>query len=172
MNTSGSLKSELNAKGWRFTSQREVILQLFENLPQGSHLSAEEVHELLALREERISLSTIYRTLKLMTRMKILRELELAEVHKHYELNTNSQMNHHHTVCIQCNMTIEFEDSSVMKQALKQVQKAGLDMLDCQLTIHTVCPEAIRKGWPAMLPNDWVCARAIQQNEKAKSEIK
>ena len=82
-----SLKAELNEKGWRLTPQRETILQVFQNLPKGNHLSAEDLYNLLQGEGEMISLSTIYRTLKLMARMGILRELELAEGHKHYEVN-------------------------------------------------------------------------------------
>jgi Fur family transcriptional regulator, ferric uptake regulator len=164
MYTSNSLKAELNAKGWRLTPQREIILQVFQNLSRGKHLSAEDVYELLTKRGENISLSTIYRTLKLMSRMGILRELELAEVHKHYELNTTSLHHHHHMVCAQCNMTVEFENNSILKQALKQVEKSGLELIDCQLTIYTICQEAIRKGWPAIMPSDWICANALKAN--------
>ncbi len=166
MYTANSLKAELNSKGWRLTPQREVILEVFQNLPQGKHLSAEELFTVLEKRQEGISLSTIYRTLKLMTRMGILRELELAEVHKHYELNTSSPNNHHHhMVCAQCNMTIEFENSSILKQATKQVEKSGLELIDCQLTIYTICPEAVRKGWPAVVSHDWLCSRAQRAAE-------
>jgi Fur family ferric uptake transcriptional regulator len=101
--TAASLKAELNARGWRLTPQREKILHFFQNLPRGNHLSAEELHELLEQRGEGISLSTIYRSVKLMSRMGILRELELAEGHKHYELNQPYPHQHHHLVCIQCN---------------------------------------------------------------------
>ncbi len=160
MYSSDSLKSELNIKGLRFTREREMILHLFQNLEQGNHLSAEDVYGLLSKQRERISLSTIYRTLKLMTRMGILRELELAESHKYYELNTNAQNYHHHAVCAQCGMTMEFENSSIVKHALKQLDKAGLELIDCQLTIYAICPEAKRRGWPAMLPSTWVCSRA------------
>jgi len=106
--TASSLKAELNARGWRLTPQREKILHVFQNLPKGNHLSAEELQELLDKRGEGISLSTIYRSVKLMSRMGILRELELAEGHKHYELNQPYPHHHHHLVCIQCNKTIEF----------------------------------------------------------------
>ena len=118
MYNANSLKAELNAKGWRLTPQREVILQIFQNLPRGKHLSADDLSKLLEKRGEEISLSTIYRTLKLMTRMGLLRELELAEIHKHYELNITSPNHHHHIVCAQCNMTIEFDNSTILKQAL------------------------------------------------------
>ena len=155
-----SFKSELNGKGWRLTPQREKILYLFESLPRGEHLSAEDLHIRLRKNGEAISLSTIYRTAKIMARMGILRELELAEGHKHYELNTASPHHHHHIVCIQCNRTIEFEHDGIVKQGIKQAEKAGLHLIDCQLTLHAICPEAIRRGYPA-LPADWMCAIAI-----------
>ena len=115
--TANSLKSELNSRGWRLTPQREKILHVFQNLPEGNHLSAEELYELLENRKEGISLSTIYRSVKLMSRMGILRELELAEGHKHYELH---QAHHHHIVCVQCNRTIEFNNSHGMAIGLAQ----------------------------------------------------
>ena len=79
--TTGSLKAELNDRGWRLTPQRETILHIFQELPQGEHLSAEDLYYRLESNGEGISLSTIYRTLKLMSRMGILRELELGEGH-------------------------------------------------------------------------------------------
>ncbi|NEO41147.1 MAG: transcriptional repressor [Moorea sp. SIOASIH] len=163
--TAASLKAELNARGWRMTPQRETILHVFQNLPRGTHLSAEELHELLDQRGEGISLSTIYRSVKLMSRMGILRELELAEGHKHYELNQPFPHHHHHLVCIQCNQTVEFKNDSILKQGMRQVEKEGLQLIDCQLTIHTICPEALRMGWPSALPSNWRCSRSIAMGE-------
>ncbi|MBD2185836.1 transcriptional repressor [Planktothrix sp. FACHB-1355] len=167
--TPNSFKAELNEKGWRLTPQRETILQVFQQLPNGNHLSAEDLHHLLQSKGEQISLSTIYRTLKLMVRMGILRELELAEGHKHYELNQPYPHHHHHLVCIQCNKTIEFKNDSILKMALKQCEKAGLHLLDCQLTIHTICPEALRQGWPSLLPSSWSCLRAFSSSTSSPS---
>ena len=119
--TASSLKAELNSRGWRMTPQREKILHVFQNLSKGNHLSAEELHGLLEKKGESISLSTIYRSVKLMARMGILRELELAEGHKHYELNQPYPHHHHHVVCIQCNNTIEFRDDTIFKAQFKTV---------------------------------------------------
>ena len=96
-----SLKSELNQRGWRLTPQRETILQVLQRLPQGKHLSAEEIYNLLLHQQEQISLSTVYRTLHLLTKVGILRELELAEGHKQYEISAPSLYKHHHLVCLQ-----------------------------------------------------------------------
>lgn len=147
--TTTSLKAELNERGWRMTPQREVILTIFQNLERGKHLSAEELHNLLQEKEDPISLSTIYRTLKLMARMGILRELELAEGHKHYEINQPHPYHHHHLICVRCNKTIEFKSESVLKTGAKVAQKEGYHLLDCQLTIHAVCPTCQRSLFPA-----------------------
>ncbi|MDY6781164.1 MAG: transcriptional repressor [Cyanobacteriota bacterium] len=161
--TAASLKAELNSRGWRLTPQREKILHVFQNLPRGNHLSAEELYNLLDQRQEAISLSTIYRSVKLMARMGILRELELAEGHKHYELNQPYPHHHHHLVCIQCNKTVEFKNDSILKQSLKQAEKEGVQLIDCQLTVMTICPEALRMGWPSALPSNWSCTRVLSE---------
>ena len=146
---SASLKAELNGHGWRLTPQRETILQIFQDLPQGEHLSAEDLHQRLEHDGGGISLSTIYRTLKLMARMGILRELELGEGHKHYEINQPYPHHHHHLICIRCNMTIEFKNDSILKIGTKTAQKEGYQLLDCQLTIHAICPRCQRALIPA-----------------------
>lgn len=148
MYTPTSLKAELNSRGWRMTPQREVILSVFQDLPEGKHLSAEDLYQLLQEREEGISLATIYRTLKLMARMGILRELELAEGHKHYEINQPSPHHHHHLICVRCNKTIEFKNDSILRAGVKAADKNGYHLLDCQLTIHAVCPTCQRSLMP------------------------
>ena len=167
--TRDSFKSELNEKGWRLTPQREKILQVFETLPRGEHLSAEDLYNRLKKEGAGISLSTVYRTAKIMARMGLLRELELAEGHKHYESNTASPHHHHHLVCVQCNRTIEFDNDSIIKQGIKQAAKSGLHLIDCQLTLHTICPEALRRGYPA-LPDDWMCIHAIAAMPQPQEE--
>lgn len=142
--TEDSLKAELNAKGLRMTPQREIILQTFQNLPAGEHLSAEDLKERLHKQGSDISLSTIYRTVKLMARMGILRELELTEGHKHYEINNPSPHHHHHLVCIKTNQVIEFKQSSILNISQKIAEKYGFKLLDCQLTIIGISPEGQR----------------------------
>lgn len=146
--TAGSLKAELNERGWRLTPQRETILNVFQHLPRGQHLSAEDLYEQLHDEGESISLSTIYRTLKLMARMGILRELELAEGHKHYELNQPYPHHHDHLICVRCNKTIEFKNDSILKIGTRTAKKEGYHLLDCQLTIHAVCPSCQRSLIP------------------------
>lgn len=130
------------------TPQRETMLKTFQNLPEGTHLSAEDLCDLLDKAGEPISLSTIYRNLKLMARMGILRELELAEGQKRYEINQPAPHHHHHLICVRCNKTIEFKNDSVLKVGAKTADRSGYHLLDCQLLIHGICPPCQRSIVP------------------------
>ncbi|MEM9090929.1 MAG: Fur family transcriptional regulator [Cyanobacteria bacterium P01_F01_bin.53] len=133
-----ALKDELNARGYRSTPQRKKVLSIFMELAQGEHLSAEDLHNLLENAGERISLSTVYRTLHLMVYMGVLRELELAEGHKHYELNRPLK-DHHHIVCVYCNATLEFAEHSITQIGERTAKTSGYHVLDCQLTLYGIC---------------------------------
>ncbi len=142
--SSEAFKAELNAKGWRMTPQRQRILDTFRNLPEGQHLSAEDLYYRLQELGEDISLSTIYRTVKLMARMGILRELDLTEGHKHYELNQPRPHHHHHLVCVKTDKVIEFKNDAILTISQKVADKYGFKVLDCQLTIVGISPEGQR----------------------------
>jgi len=138
------LQTALHHQGLRMTPQRSLIMTLFQQLPKGEHLSAEDVYQRLVNEQTPLSLSTIYRTLHLMSKMGILRELELAEDHRHYELNALDGKRHHHLVCIACTKTIEFESNSIQKIGEKVAKGSEFSLLDCQLVIHALCPACQR----------------------------
>jgi Fur family ferric uptake transcriptional regulator len=83
-----------------------------------------------------------------MARMGILRELELAEGQKRYEINQPAPHHHHHLICVRCNKTIEFKNDSVLKVGAKTADKSGYHLLDCQLLIHGICPTCQRSIVP------------------------
>ena len=148
-----ALKDELNNRGYRSTAQRQKVLSMFMALPQGEHLSAEDLHAMLlkndlgeaASVENQISLSTVYRTLHLMVSIGLLRVLELAEGHKHYELSRPLR-DHHHLVCLSCNQTLEFSEGSIADIGEKTAKNAGYQVLDCQLTLYGICTSCAVKN--------------------------
>jgi Fur family transcriptional regulator, ferric uptake regulator len=160
MYTLDSLKSKLNAQGYRLTPQRLLIVQVFQNLPTIHPLTVEELHRLIIERGEKMNLSTVYRNLKFMTRIGIVREVKLAQIRKYYELNT-AFCEHHHLVCVQCHQTIKFINSSIIQTGLREANKHGMQMLDCQLILHTICFEALQMGWPRCVSSDWRCSRSV-----------
>lgn len=137
--TAENVFQNLRSKGLRVTPQREKILQIFMDLKEGTHLSAEDLFKVLNDKNENISLATTYRTLKMLSQFGYLRELDFAEGHKHYELNQDKKP-HHHIICLNCNKTIEFEDELVNQIGYRIAQEKGLDLVDIQFKIYAVCP--------------------------------
>ncbi|MGF1536849.1 MAG: Fur family transcriptional regulator [Elainellaceae cyanobacterium] len=136
---SETLKLLLRQGGFRLTNQRKKILEIFNNAPSGYHISAEEIYQNLS-RKDRIGISTIYRMLHLMVDLGLLRELDLSEDRKYYELNMPFVNHHHHLVCTQCGFVEEFEEDLITKVGMKEAQSRDFLLLDCQFTVHAICP--------------------------------
>tara|TARA_Y100001933_G_scaffold176018_1_gene174483 strand:+ start:157 stop:603 length:447 start_codon:yes stop_codon:yes gene_type:complete len=133
----------LHQKGKRLTPQRLKVLNLFENIGSGNHLSAEEVHgELIAL-NSKVSLATVYRTLRLLVQMGFLHELELSEGGHRYELYSNDFPNHHHLICIRCGRTEEFENEKVLEAGKIAAEKIGFKLIESSLNVRAICPNCL-----------------------------
>lgn len=130
----------LRKRGHRITAQRETILQIFREQPHGNHLSAEELHSKLVDRGTNVSLATAYRTLKLLSSLGLLRELDFAEGHKHYELKQDS-VPHQHIICIDCSTTLEFEDHFLEEAGQKIGARHNFEVIDAQFKIFGRCPK-------------------------------
>lgn len=137
--TREELTESLRQRGLRLTPQRETILDLFFELPEGEHLSAEELQHLLEKKHSDISLATSYRTLKLLASMGVLRELDFAEDHKHYELARNPLAPHHHIICVDCGTTDEFESDEIIRLAQEIAKEKGIELIDVQFKLFANC---------------------------------
>ena len=96
---------EILGKEQRTTAQR---LLLFELMRQGEgHLDADELYRRARERQPRLSLSTVYRTLKLFKGLGVVEERHFTEAHHHYEVRSSAE--HHHLLCLGCGKVVEFE---------------------------------------------------------------
>lgn len=134
------LRSSLHDRGQRLTPQRQLVLSLFERIGEGSHLGAEEVHQRLLQGGERVSLATVYRTLRLLNTMGLLQELELPEGGRRFELASDTHRNHHHLVCVRCGRTEEFESPAVLAAGEEAAANHVFLLLECVLNVRGLCP--------------------------------
>ncbi|MGE0200306.1 MAG: Fur family transcriptional regulator [Candidatus Melainabacteria bacterium] len=141
MQTRNELSQLLRNRHLRLTPQRETILDIFYDLPEGEHLSAEELLHRLRERGSDISLATSYRTLKLLASIGVLRELDFAEDHKHYELARNPLAPHHHIICLDCGRTEEFESEEIFRFVKEMADKRGIEIVDVQLKVFAYCDD-------------------------------
>lgn len=125
----------MRLNGHRLTVQRECILDIFFNNKKSYHLSADDIHRELVIKGKTyISLATVYRTVKILHELCILREVSLSEGHKQYELSSKKEM-HHHIICLNNNETIEFFCEEVNEIARKIAEKHRIMVLDIELKI-------------------------------------
>jgi Fur family ferric uptake transcriptional regulator len=139
--SSDMFKILLNQEGFRFTHQRQKILEVLKDVPKGQHLSAEQIYQHLSKQGEAIGISTIYRALHLLVNLGVVRELALSEDRKYYELSSSAMGEHHHLVCVQCGIVREFQDSLISEVSQSEAALRGYDLLTCQFTLYVLCPE-------------------------------
>ena len=141
------LEAGLHKGGRRFTSQRRTVLDLFERTGSGTHLSAEDVHHKLLGENNRVSIATIYRTLRLLVDLGFLHELELNEGGHRFELTTNENPDHHHLICIKCGRTEEFENDNVLKAGELAAQNIGFKLIESTLNVRAICPDCLNNNF-------------------------
>ena len=137
------LGEDLHRDGKRLTPQRVKVLNLFENIGSGKHLSAEEVHEKLVKSSSKVSLATIYRTLRLLVQMGFLHERELSEGGHRYELLSNDFPDHHHLICIKCGRTEEFESDQVIEAGKRAANIKGFKLIESSFKVKAICPNCL-----------------------------
>lgn len=135
------LQRGLHQDGRRITPQRLRILELFERMGPGRHLSAEDVHQQLLDADSKVSLATVYRTLRLLVEMGFLQELELSEAGRRFELLCGDHRDHHHLVCIRCGRTEEFESAPVIHAGKSAADQHGFQLIESTLNVRGVCPD-------------------------------
>ena len=112
-----SLLDELVAKGVRLTAQRRVLIEIIQTARR--HLDAALLLELAQEREPNIDRATVYRTIGLLKKLRLIDELDLMhlEGEKHY-YEAKTRRDHVHLACFQCGRIEEF--SSAMFERLKR----------------------------------------------------
>ena len=92
--------------GQRLTLQRLLLLDLIH---QGGHLDAEELYQRAKEKEPRISMSTVYRNLRLFIKQEIVEEHHFNKGRSCYEVKTGKE--HYHLTCLDCGRIVDLECS-------------------------------------------------------------
>jgi Fe2+ or Zn2+ uptake regulation protein len=126
----------LRARGSRITRQRQAILAIMED--HGGHLSADEIYHLARKEVPRLSLSTVYRTLDLLTGLDLVSELHLAGDHYRYEAQSDE---HQHLVCLGCGQVIEFQCGHCRSVHEKLASEHGFRIAGSRVELFGYCEE-------------------------------
>jgi Fur family transcriptional regulator, ferric uptake regulator len=133
-----TLLDELANKGIRLTSQRRVLVDIIQMADR--HLDAASLLELARKKEPNIDRATVYRTIELLKKLRLIDELDLMHLQgeKHY-YEVKTRHDHVHLACFQCGRIEEF--SSVLYEQLKTeiASKAGFELRVARLEIGGRC---------------------------------
>lgn len=119
----------------RPTRQRVAVAAAIGSVPD--FRSAQEVHELLAERGERVGLATVYRALALMAEsgeVDVLRSEDGEAIYRRC-----SRSHHHHLVCRLCGRTVEVEGPAVERWTGSVALEHGFVDVSHTLELFGVC---------------------------------
>lgn len=129
-------------KGHRLTGPRRLLLELIRQ--SHGHLDADELYHRARQREPRISLSTVYRNLRLFKRIGLIEERHFDEEHHHYEIKPAAE--HYHLVCSRCGAVVEFESPLTHQMKEEVSREYGFVVTGGEIHLSGVCGRCRGEG--------------------------
>ncbi len=134
-----TILSRCEARGLRMTEQRRTIAAVLEAAQD--HPDVEELYNRASRADPRISIATVYRTVKLFEEAGILEKHEFGDGRARYEAADRDH--HDHLIDMQSGAVIEFVDAEIEALQDRIAARLGYRLKGHRLELYGV---PIRKG--------------------------
>ena len=128
------IEEKCKQKGVRLTDQRKVIAKVLSESKEvyGSrdHPDVDELHKRVLALDDKISIATVYRTVKLFEESGILIKHDFKAGKARYEINDD----HNHLIDINSGEILEFVDKDI-EELQKIAKKLGYNLVDHKLEL-------------------------------------
>lgn len=121
-------------KGLRMTEQRRVIARVLST--SADHPDAEELHRRAAAEDPRISLATVYRTVRLFEEAGIIERHDFRDGRSRYEEVGDDH--HDHLIDLKSGEVIEFVNDEIERLQEAIARKLGYKLVDHRLELYGV----------------------------------
>ena len=121
-------------KGIKLTDQRKIIAKVMSD--SSDHPDVDELYKRVLKIDSKISIATVYRTVKLFEEVGILAKHDFKGGKARYE--ELSEGHHDHLIDIKTGEIIEFVDEDIEKLQKKVAEKYGYDLVDHKLELYGV----------------------------------
>ena len=121
-------------KGLRITEQRRVIARILSE--SEDHPDVETLHERASAIDPKISIATLYRTVRLFEEAGILERHEFGDGRARYE--AASDEHHDHLIDIQSGKVVEFHNDEIEELQRRIAEKAGYKLVGHRLELYGV----------------------------------
>ena len=131
---SQTLEEACLAKGMRMTEQRRVIARVLEAATD--HPDVEELYRRSSAVDPRISISTVYRTVKLFEDAGIIARHDFRDGRSRYE--TVPDEHHDHLIDLRTGRVIEFRSEDIERLQERIAAELGFRLVDHRLELYAV----------------------------------
>jgi len=121
-------------KGVKLTDQRRIIAKVMSE--SDDHPNVDELYKRVNLIDKKISIATVYRTVKLFEESGILTKHDFKGGKARYE--ELSEHHHDHLIDIKSGEIIEFVDEEIEELQKKVAKKYGYDLVDHKLELYGI----------------------------------
>ena len=128
-----TIEEKCLAKGVKLTEQRKIIAKVMSS--SKDHPDVDELYKRVSNVDPKISIATVYRTIKLFAEEGIVAKhgFKGGEKARYEEL---SESHHDHLIDIKTGEIIEFVDDEIEKLQKKIAEKFGYDLVDHKLELY------------------------------------
>ncbi len=121
-------------KGMRMTDQRRVIARVLST--SEDHPDVEELYARASDIDDKISIATVYRTVRLFEEAGILERHDFGDGRARYE--EVPETHHDHLIDVQSGQVIEFRDEEIERLQEAVARKLGFKLVDHRLELYAV----------------------------------
>ena len=138
--TADTIEQKCLAKGVKLTEQRKIIAKIISESKaeygESDHPDVDELYSRVSKVDPKISIATVYRTVKLFEEAGILTKHDFKGGKARYEAMIESH--HDHLIDIKTGEIIEFVDDEIEKLQKKVAEKYGYELVDHKLELYGV----------------------------------
>ena len=129
-----SIEQKCIIKGVKLTDQRRIIAKIMSECED--HPDVDELYKRVSKIDSKISIATVYRTVKLFEESGILTKHEFKGEKARYE--ELSESHHDHLIDLKTGEIIEFVDEDIEKLQNKVAEKYGYELVDHKLELYGI----------------------------------
>tara|TARA_B110000196_G_C20829349_1_gene512979 strand:- start:243 stop:653 length:411 start_codon:yes stop_codon:yes gene_type:complete len=127
-----TIEEKCLAKGLKLTEQRKIIAKVMSS--SKDHPDVDELYKRVLNIDPKISIATVYRTVKLFAEEGIVTKHGFKGGKSRYE--EISESHHDHLIDIKSGEIIEFVDEEIEKLQKKIAERFGYDLIDHKLELY------------------------------------
>lgn len=133
-----SIHESIPKLGSRNTKQRTAVVEFLRDIDKFA--SAKEIYHQLQERQEKVGLTTVYRTLQSLSDIDAVDALHMPNgetLYRHCETDAH----HHHLVCTKCGRTEEIDGGPIEKWASAVATEYNFELTGHDAEIFGVCSQ-------------------------------